>query len=32
MVETEYTVPGHPPVHDIELDLDALQARARKGT
>jgi acetone carboxylase gamma subunit len=32
MVETEYTVPGHPPVHDIELDLDALQARAKKGT
>ncbi|TDP49312.1 acetone carboxylase subunit gamma [Zavarzinia compransoris] len=27
MVETEYTVPGHPPVHDIEFDLDALKAQ-----
>lgn len=25
MVETEYTVPGHPPVHDIQLDIDALR-------
>ena len=25
MVETEYTVPGHPPLHDIELDIDALK-------
>lgn len=25
MVETEYTVPGHPPTHDIELDIDALK-------
>lgn len=29
MVETEYTVPGHPPVHDIELDIDSLKARWR---
>ena len=27
MVETEYTVPGHPPVHDIELDLDSLRQK-----
>ena len=27
MVETEYTVPGHPPVHDIEFDIDALKAQ-----
>jgi acetone carboxylase gamma subunit len=25
MVEAEYIVPGHPPVHDIELDIDALK-------
>lgn len=25
LVETEYTVPGHPPVHDIEFDIDALK-------
>ena len=25
MVETEYTAPGHPPVHDIELDLESLR-------
>lgn len=25
LVETEYTVPGHMPVHDIELDIDALK-------
>ncbi len=25
MVETEYTVPGHPPVRDIELDLESLR-------
>lgn len=30
MMETEYTVPGHPPVHDIELDIDALKAQWRK--
>jgi acetone carboxylase gamma subunit len=28
MVETEYTVPGHPPAHDIELDLDSLREKA----
>ena len=27
MVEAEYTVPGHPPLHDIELDIDVLKAR-----
>jgi len=27
MVETEYTVPGHPPVYDIELDLDSLRRK-----
>jgi acetone carboxylase, gamma subunit len=27
MIETEYLPPGHPPVHDIELDLDALKAQ-----
>ncbi|MBI4518609.1 MAG: acetone carboxylase subunit gamma [Deltaproteobacteria bacterium] len=27
MVETEYTVPGHPPLHDLDLDLDALKAQ-----
>jgi len=27
LVETEYTVPGHPPVHDIELDIDALRTK-----
>lgn len=25
MVEVEYTVPGHPPVADLELDIDALK-------
>lgn len=29
MIETEYTVPGHPPVHDIELDIDDLRKKAR---
>lgn len=27
MIETEYLPPGHPPVRDIELDLDALKAQ-----
>ena len=27
MVEAEYLPPGHPPVHDIELDIDALKAQ-----
>ena len=25
LVETEYLPPGHPPLHDIELDIDALK-------
>ncbi len=28
LVETEYTVPGHPPTHDIELDIDSLKVKA----
>lgn len=27
MVEAEYTVPGHEPLHDIELDIDALKVQ-----
>ena len=27
MVEAEYLPPGHPPVHDIELDIDALKVQ-----
>jgi len=27
MVETEYLPPGHPPIRDIELDIDVLRAR-----
>jgi acetone carboxylase gamma subunit len=27
MIETEYLPPGHPPVRDIELDIDALKAQ-----
>ncbi len=30
MVETEYTVPGHPPARDIDLDIDSLQGKARE--
>ncbi len=30
MIETEYTVPGHPPVRDIELDIDSLKEKARE--
>ncbi len=26
-VETEYLPPGHPPTHDIELDIDDLKRR-----
>lgn len=26
MIETEYLPPGHPPVRDIEFDLDSLKA------
>ncbi len=28
MMETEYTVPGHPPTRDIELDIDSLKIKA----
>jgi acetone carboxylase gamma subunit len=28
LVETEYTVPGHPPTHDIEFDIDSLKVKA----
>jgi acetone carboxylase gamma subunit len=32
MLETEYQVPGHMPVHDIEFDIDALKAQwAKRG-
>ncbi|MCB1954400.1 MAG: acetone carboxylase subunit gamma [Rhodocyclaceae bacterium] len=27
LVETEYTVPGHPPLFDMEFDIDALKAQ-----
>lgn len=26
-IEVEYLPPGHPPTHDIELDIDALKAQ-----
>ncbi len=26
-VETEYTIPGHPPLYDMEVDVDALKAQ-----
>lgn len=29
MVETEYTIPGHPPAHDIELDIDSLHEKVK---
>ncbi len=29
MVEVEYLPPGHPPIRDIELDVDALKAQWR---
>ena len=29
MVEVEYLPPGHPPLHDIELDIDALKEQWR---
>lgn len=32
MVETEYTVPGHPPLRDLELDVDALKEKWKPGT
>lgn len=27
LVEVEYLPPGHPPAHDIDLDIDALKAQ-----
>ncbi len=30
MIEVEYTVPGHPPVHDLDLDIDALKVQWSK--
>ncbi|WP_036516735.1 acetone carboxylase subunit gamma [Nevskia soli] len=27
MVEVEYLPPGHPPVHDMDFDIDALKAQ-----
>ena len=30
-VETEYLPPGHPITHDIEIDVDGLKERLRKG-
>lgn len=27
LAEAEYLPPGHPPLHDIELDIDALKAQ-----
>lgn len=27
LVEVEYSVPGHAPLHDIELDIDALKVQ-----
>lgn len=30
LLETEYLPPGHPLTHDIELDIDALKARAQE--
>jgi acetone carboxylase gamma subunit len=29
MVEVEYLPPGHPPVHDMEFDIDALKLQWR---
>ena len=26
-MDVEYTVPGHEPLHDFELDIDALKQR-----
>ena len=30
-VETEYLPPGHPIIHDIEIDIDSLKARLDRG-
>lgn len=32
MIETEYLPPGHPPVRDIELDIDALKLQWKSRT
>jgi len=32
MMETEYLPPGHPPVRDIELDLDSLKEQWKDRT
>jgi acetone carboxylase gamma subunit len=29
LMDAEYLPPGHPPTHDVELDLAALRERAR---
>ena len=31
LIEVEYLPPGHPITHDIELDIDRLQEKARRG-
>ena len=31
MFEVEYLPPGHPPTHDIELDIDALKVKHKTG-
>lgn len=31
MMEVEYLPPGHPPLYDIELDIDALKSRWKAG-
>ncbi|MBI2875446.1 MAG: acetophenone carboxylase [Candidatus Tectomicrobia bacterium] len=31
LMEVEYLPPGHPITHDIELDLEKLKERARRG-
>ena len=28
LVEAEYTIPGHPPTRDIDLDIDSLKRKA----
>jgi acetophenone carboxylase len=29
LMDTEYLPPGHPPTHDVEIDLDALARRSQ---
>jgi acetone carboxylase, gamma subunit len=31
MIEVEYLPPGHPPLHDIDLDIDLLKSRVEAG-